>query len=282
MSILQIAAAVLVSLLWGYQFVVIKVGLAQFSPLFFLGLRFIAIALLLVPFVARSTRKQLLPILAISFFLSALNFGLFYVGLGTGAATSAAIAYQLATPFIVLLSWPLLGERPSMKVLVGVFLAFAGVVFSAGGMTSNLLPAALVGASAFAYALGNVFAKRYGPFDPLMLLAWMSIFTVPQILAASWVLEHGQFASLIAADMHGWLALLYTVLIGGIAGFGLWFWLIARSSMVSVAPFGLLMPVFATLSSAIFLGERLTLRLVGGGIVALAGVALTQFRQAKV
>ena len=53
MSLIQIGCAVLVPLLWGYQFVVIKVGVLAFPPLFFLGLRFIAIALLLVPFVRR-------------------------------------------------------------------------------------------------------------------------------------------------------------------------------------------------------------------------------------
>ena len=51
MSFIQIACAVLVPLLWGYQFVAIKVGVVQFPPLFFLGLRFLAIALLLIPFV---------------------------------------------------------------------------------------------------------------------------------------------------------------------------------------------------------------------------------------
>ncbi|MES2352553.1 MAG: hypothetical protein V4641_33730, partial [Pseudomonadota bacterium] len=42
----------------------------------------------------------------------------------------------------------------------------------------------------------------------------------------------------------GWLALAYTIFIGGIAGFGLWFWLIGRCSMGRVAPFGLLLPAF--------------------------------------
>ena len=82
MSFIQIACAVAVPLLWGYQFVAIKVGVTEFPPLFFLALRFVAIALLLVPFVTRPTRHQIGPIAAISFFLGGLNFGLFYVGLG--------------------------------------------------------------------------------------------------------------------------------------------------------------------------------------------------------
>src|SRR5882724_3336115 len=123
MTAIQIVCAVAVPLLWGYQFVAIKVGVMEFPPLFFLALRFLAIALLLIPFVKRPTRQQLGPIAAISVFLGGLNFGLFYVGLGLGSGSMSAVAYQLATPFTVLLAWPLLAERPSLTTSAGVVLA---------------------------------------------------------------------------------------------------------------------------------------------------------------
>src|SRR6516225_9546802 len=75
MSAIQIVCAVAVPLLWGYQIVAIKVGVTEFPPLFFLALRFLAIALLLVPFVKRPKREQFGPIAAISIFLGGLNFG---------------------------------------------------------------------------------------------------------------------------------------------------------------------------------------------------------------
>src|SRR5882762_5023409 len=120
MSAIQIVCAVAVPLLWGYQFVAIKVGVMEFPPLFFLALRFLAIALLLIPFVKRPTRQQFGLIAAISVFLGGLNFGLFYVGLGLGSGSMSAVAYQLATPFTVLLAWPLLAERPSLTTSAGV------------------------------------------------------------------------------------------------------------------------------------------------------------------
>ena len=124
MSAIEIVCAVAVPLLWGYQFVAIKVGVMEFPPLFFLALRFLAIALLLAPFVKRPTRQQFGSVAAISFFLGGLNFGLFYVGLGLGSGSISAVAYQLATPFTVLLAWPLLAERPSLTTSAGVVLAF--------------------------------------------------------------------------------------------------------------------------------------------------------------
>lgn len=280
MSAIQIVFAVAVPILWGYQFVAIKVGVTEFPPLFFLALRFLAIALLLVPFVKWPTRQQLGPIAAISIFFGGLNFGLFYVGLGLGSGSMSAVAYQLATPFTVLLAWPLLAERPSLTASAGVLLAFVGVIALAAepGATANTLPLLLVVGAAFAFAVSNVLTKRYGPFDPLMLMGWSSLLTVPQVLLMSLLLEHGQAVSLIAADERGWLALAYTVFIGGIVGFGLWFWLIGRCAMSRVAPFGLLLPVFALTSSVLFLGDRITPKLIIGGMLAISGVAMTQVR----
>jgi O-acetylserine/cysteine efflux transporter len=280
MSALQIVCAVAVPLLWGYQFVAIKAGVMEFPPLFFLALRFLAIALLLIPFVKRPTRRQFGPVAAISVFLGGLNFGLFYVGLGLGSGSMSAVAYQLATPFTVLLAWPLLAERPSLTTSAGVVLAFVGVVVLAAGpgLSANALPLLLVVGAAFAFAVANVLTKRYGPFDPLMLMGWSSLLTVPQVMLMSLLLEHGQMARLVTADERGWLALAYTIFIGGIVGFGLWFWLIARCSMGRVAPFGLLLPVFALISSVLFLGDRITPNLIIGGLLAISGVAITQVR----
>ena len=280
MTAIQIVCAVAVPLLWGYQFVEIKVGVTEFPPLFFLALRFLAIALLLVPFVERPTRRQLGPVAAISLFLGGLNFGLFYVGLGLGSGSMSAVAYQLATPFTVLLAWPLLSERPSLTTSAGVVLAFVGVVVLAAepGRTANALPLLLVVGAAFSFAVSNVLTKRYGPFDPLMLMGWSALLTVPQVMAMSFLLEYGQMASLGTADGRGWLALAYTIFIGGIVGFGLWFWLIARCSMGRVAPFGLLLPVFALISSVLFLGDRITPKLIVGGLLAISGVAITQVK----
>jgi O-acetylserine/cysteine efflux transporter len=280
MSAIQIVCAVAVPLLWGYQFVVIKVGISEFPPFFFLALRFLATALLLIPFVKKPTREQLRPIAAISLFLGGLNFGLFYVGLGLGSGSMTAVAYLLSTPFTVLLAWPLLAERPSLITVSGVVLAFAGVLVlrAEPGLSSNGLPLLLVIGAAFAFAVSNVLTKRYGPFDPLMLMGWSSLFTVPQVMLMSLLLEYGQLRSLVAADERGWLALAYTIFIGGIVGFGLWFWLIARCSMGRVAPFGLLLPVFALMSSALVLGEPMTPKLIAGALLAMSGVAVTQFR----
>ena len=280
MSPAQIACALLVPLFWGVQFVVIKLGLAAFPPLFFVALRFAAVTAILLPFVGRPTRREVGPIIAISVFFGGLNFALFFVGLGRGLASVSAVANQLSTPLTVLLAWPFLGERPSSRVIIGVALAFGGVALTVAEPSASvkIVPTLLVIAAGFALAVGSVLTKRFGPFEPLKLMAWMSLFTVPQVMAVSLLIEHGQFASLHTAGLTAWLAFAYTVLFGAIAGWGLWFWLIARCSMTRVAPFALLQIVFAVIAGVVFLYEPLTPTLIAGAAICIAGVAITQSR----
>jgi O-acetylserine/cysteine efflux transporter len=183
----QIVCAVLVQLLWGYQYVAIKLGVAEFPPLFFLSVRFVAIAALLIPLVPKPTRREIGPIIAISVFFSGLNFGLFYIGLGLGTGTMTAVANQLTSPFIILLAWLMLGDRPSLRTTFGVLLAFGGVVVAATGAhgSTNVIAALLVACAALAFAVGSSLIKRYGPFAPMTLMAWMSLFTVPQVTLVS-------------------------------------------------------------------------------------------------
>jgi O-acetylserine/cysteine efflux transporter len=48
--------------------------------------------------------------------------------------------------------------------------------------------------------------------------------------------------------------------------------------MARVAPFALLLPVFALISSVLFLGDRVTPTLAIGALLAISGVAMTQVR----
>jgi O-acetylserine/cysteine efflux transporter len=167
-----------------------------------------------------------------------------------------------------------------MRVVLGVALAFGGVVLLIvePGAAVRLVPTLLVMGAGFALAVGSVLTKRYGPFEPLKLMAWMALLTVPQVFLASFLLEHSQLLSLFVATSMDWLAFAYTVVLGGIAGFGLWFRLIATYSMTRVAPYALLQTVFAVGAGVIFLNEAVTWSLVVGMLVCVGGVAITQSR----
>nr|WP_281415000.1 DMT family transporter [Azospirillum picis] len=271
----------MVALLWGVQFVTSKYGVDAFPPLFFVTLRFAFVALLMLPFAprpSRPSRREIAASAVISIFFGGLCFGLFFTGLHLGAVGLSAVIVQLTTPFTVLMAWPVLGERPSARVALGLAVAIAGVALAVADPGEPMPPTAavLVAGGAAAQAFGNVLIKRLGPLRPLRLIGWLSLFTVPQVGLASWMLERGQMAALDAAGPLAWLSLAYAVLFGAILAFGLWFWLIERATLARVAPFALLQTVFAILAGIVFLGEGVTLPLVLGASICIAGVVLTQ------
>ncbi len=283
MKPIHIVMAIVVQLAFAFQLIAIKIGVTQFPPFLMVALRFLCMALLLVPFVKRPVQHQLRPILAITLTLNVLHFGLFYAGIRHVDASSAAILYQLVTPFATLLALIFLQDRLSRQGIFGIALAFAGVVMVAGAPThdSSIGGLLLIGAGTLSFALGNVLIRRFGPFDPLMLNGWAALLTAPPLMLASLLLEQGQQQALISADFYGWAALAYTVLGGGIFAFGVWYFLLGQYPVSQVMPYMLLSPVFGVVDSVLFLDERLTWRLVLGGLIAILGVAIVQFSQPR-
>lgn len=279
MNAIHIAAAMLVPLLWGLQYVVIKAGLTVLPPLFFAGLRFAVIAAILIPFVGRIRRPEIWPIFLISLFMGGLNFAGAFIGLTQAPAGIAGIANQLWTPFTLMLAWPMLGEKPSARVMLGVGIALCGVAFAVvdPGLKVPAVPMLFVLASAIGLAIGNVLAKKFGPFDPVRLFAWMSFFTAFQLLGLSLIVEGGQMHALQSASSSEWLAFIFTVMLGGIVAFITWFWLIARFSMASVAPYALLQSFFAIGAGVAFRHEPITPLLMLGAVICVSGVALSQW-----
>jgi O-acetylserine/cysteine efflux transporter len=135
-----------------------------------------------------------MPRALIAIFMGGINFGGVFIGLTQAPARIVGIANQLWTPFTLLLAWPLLGERFSARVILGVVLAFGGVALSVLDPTLAvpIVPTLFALGSAAGLACGNVLTKKFGPFPPLKLFAWISLFTSLQLLRLSLCLEKGQ------------------------------------------------------------------------------------------
>lgn len=279
MSPTDYAGALLVVLIWAFNFIAAKIGLGQLSPLLMLGLRFCLVALLLAPFLRPPPRGKWPLVVALSFVLGGLHFGLLFVGLRHVNAGPAAIAIQLTVPFSALLAWAFFGERMGRLQVAGMVVAFAGVYILAGDPAQSPDPLffSIVVVGAFAWAVANIVIKWIGPINPFILNAWIALLAAPQMFLASAVLEDGQFAAIAAADWRAWGAVAYMAIGASITAYGLWYYLIAKHEMNKVVPLTLLSPVLAVGLAVLILGEPLTARVVAGGLITIAGVAMIQF-----
>jgi O-acetylserine/cysteine efflux transporter len=267
-----------VPLIWGLQAAMLKYGLGQFPPLFMVGLRF-AIMSVIMAFFIRGIRGKLRPALFVGCTQGVAHFALLYIGFQYVDVSAGIIAYQTNTLFTLLLGALILRERLSRLGIFGILIAVLGVGLIVGNPkhASDLHGLMIIVGSAFMFAIGNVVARRFGPMSPAALNATVSAVAAPGLLMLSLLLESHQLEAVQRADFRGWGALAYTALAGGIAGFGIWYWLLTRYSIDNIAPFGLLMPFFAMVSGVLMLGERVTLVHVVGGALTVTGVFIAQF-----
>jgi O-acetylserine/cysteine efflux transporter len=267
-----------VALLWGLNFVAIDVGLETFPPLLFVALRFALTAfpaVLLVPRPAVAARW----IVLIGFFLSVGQFGLLFVAIHIGMpAGLSSLVIQLQAVFTIALAVAFLGERPSRVQLCGAVVAFAGLASIGAGRAQSVPLGAvvLVVAAAASWGVSNVCTRVAKPSDGFAFLIWASLVGPIPLTGLSFAFEESSSIA-HAFDSVGWpalLSLLYVVVVATFFGFGAWTWLLARHSASAVAPFSLLAPVAALVSTWLVRGERPTPAELAGGIVILAGLAL--------
>ena len=163
-----LAFAVLV-VFWGSAFSVVKVGLEYSPPMIFAGLRTLmgGLAILLVAVVwggSPHLKRDWLIFLLLAAFNVVFFFGFQTLAILYLPSGTAAVLEYLQPMLVGLLAWMILGESLSLAKIVGLILGFSGIVaVSSGSIFGNISPVGVafgVG-SAFSWALGTVFFKRY-------------------------------------------------------------------------------------------------------------------------
>lgn len=278
MSLVDLAATLLVVVIWAFNFVAGKIGLSEFPPLLMLGLRFVVAGLLLAPFLRLPLRRWPL-VLLIGVVLGGLHFGLVFSGLQGVHAGPAAIAGQLTVPFSAVLAWMVYGERMGWLQFAGMLIAFVGVYVLAGDPTQRPDPFyfLLVVLGAFAWAVANILIKKLGRISPFVLNAWVAAIGAPILFAASALIEEGQLQAIAGAGWRGWGTVLFMAVGASITAYGLWYYLIGKHQLNRIVPLTLLAPVLAVVLAVWILGEPITPRVVAGAVITILGVAMIQF-----
>lgn len=277
---LHICLFLLIVLVWGINFAVVKIGIEDFPPLLFIALRFMLVAAILVPF-AKSPAGHWRQVIAVSFTLGVLHFSLMFSGIKHVDASTAVIAVQLQVPFAALLSAFVFKDRPGWRRILGMSVAFAGVVVIAGEpkLQGNYGALLLIVAAACVWAVTNIQVKLLDAVDGISLNAWVALLAVPQLLLASYLLEDGQIAAIAAAPASSYIAILYNAIGVVIFGYGCWYWLLKRYDVNDVMAFTLIVPVSGVLSGILLLGETLSLIFVIGASLTVAGVGIIVLRR---
>ena len=282
-----LAVIVLVTAIWGFNFIVIKVGVEGVPPLFLAALRFTLSCLPAVFFVKRPA-VPLRLLAAYGLLLGLGEFGFLFTAMKLGAAPGvSSLILQSQAFFTVLLAACALGERIRANSLVGMAIAGAGLALIAreslvgSALSISIWPLSMVVAAAFFWAASNIVAQKMPKTDGLSLMIWSSVFSPVPLFALSFAFERSSIVSSLASLRPVSVgALAYLVILSTLFGYGAWNQLIMKHGAKRIAPFSLLVPVFGVASSALIFHERFTRLTAIAAALVLSGLALHAFGSA--
>ena len=268
--------ALVVAVFWAVNFVVIEIGLESFPPLLFAALRFGLIAFPAVFFVPRPDVSWR-AVVGVGLFICVGQFGLLFVAMNIGLrAGLASVIAPLQPVFTIPFAVVVLGERPSLRQVIGVALAVVGLGTIAAGRAHGIpLEAVALGvASAASWGCGNVVTRAARPKRPFSLLVWSSLVAPLPLLGLSLAFEGvGRWHDAVSSvDAAGIAALAYVVVVSTFFGYGVWYWLLSRYPASTVAPFTLLVPVVGILAAWLLRGEQPTWGELLGSLIVLVGL----------
>ncbi len=282
----DLAAALVVVLVWGINFVVMKFALRDFTPFQLGAARYVFAVLPLVLFV----RPPGIPWKWLAFyglFQGVGQFGILFVALKVGmTAALASVLLQTQVFFTALFGFVLLHERASRPLQAGMLLAALGLACFAlnylapeGGTPATTLAGfVLTLAAASMWAMSNIVARHVQQggtaYSPLAFVVWSSIFAILPFTLLSLVFDpEATRWQWTQARASSWLAVAYLGWVATILGYSLWTGLLKRHPANRVAPFSLGVPVVGLSTGMLVLGEAITPWQWAGILLVVAALA---------
>src|SRR6218665_2643427 len=270
--------ALAVVAIWGSNFVVIKLALAQLPPLLFAALRF-AFAVLPAVFFLPRPQVSWKNLASYGLLIGVGQFGLLYLAMRSQISPGlASLVVQTQVFFTLLLAMQIAKERVRGYQWLALLLAAGGIsviAWHTDGSTT-VLGVAMVLLAALSWACGNIVGKRAGQVNMLAYMVWTSVFAVPPLILLSLLVEGPAVVlqGLREADATTWAAVLWQSLGNTLFGYGVWGWLLARHAAATIVPMALLVPVFGMSSAALLLGEALPAWKLMAAALVISGLAL--------
>ena len=276
--------AISVPILWGVGFTFTKLGMEQFPPMLINGLRWSLTGLILVWWFP-IPRKYFKKIILVSIIGCTIQYSLTFSGLNLIDASSAILFVQCEVPFGVLIAYFYLKEKPQLKNIIGIFIAFIGLIILSGApnLEGKFIGVVLVLSGAFTWSLGQVIAKEVSEnVNGVILTAWIGILAGPQLILASQIIEGNVYNNIISADYKAWLIVLYLGILMNAIGYSIWYYVLGRYEVNKILPSMLLLPITGVLTAIILLGERPDLTTYIGGLIIIVGVSLILIGKEKI
>ena len=276
--------ASLVPIFLGFGFVIAKPAFESFPPILLMGIRFIFAASLLIWWFP-IPKGYLKKIFFASLIANTLQYSITYTGLNYIDASAAVLLVQTEVPFGVIFAYFILREKPTIRALIGIAVAFVGVYILTGspnldgkffGITLTIIGSAI-------WALGQVIVKPLSKeINPLALVAWLALFSGPLLITLSSIIDGDTIKYLSEAKFDHWMIAFYIGFIMQPVTYGCFYYVLKNNPLYKVLPIVTMgIPPTGLLAAIFLLGEKPTQELFIGGAIIIVGVILIVFTKNK-
>ena len=290
-SLVTPLAAFCVALAWSGSWITGKLAVESAPPLEISTIRFLiaAVVLAAIAIVTRTDlgRGSLWPVVLAGIFGYFAYNAFVFVGLTMAPASDGALIVPTSIPVLTAVAASFVGERLTASKLAGFGVASVGVALViAAGQTSDEISSRrligdvlmLLGAGCWAIytVLGTIALRTRSP---------LAIVTIAAPIGAALLFPMGFFekgyTDVPTWGLDVWLNVLYLALLGSVASFIVFYWVVRRVGAGVAAMTSYLVPILTLLMAVVFLGDRPEpLQLVGGAVI-LAGMRLATMRLAR-
>jgi O-acetylserine/cysteine efflux transporter len=287
-------SALAVVVIWGLNFIFMKFALHDFTPFQMGAARYVFAVFPLILFIKRPN-LDVKWLLYYGLFQGVGQFGLLFVGLKLGmTAALASVLMQTQVFFTALISFFLLGEKPSRSLQIGLFLAATGLACFAinyiapqatntpattlFGLIFCVLGASMWAASNIVVRKAQQSLKKDTSFDAVAFLVWSSIVPILPFVALTLLFDAEPTRwRWLAAPWSSWLSVAFLGWVATIIAYALWTGLLKRHPANRVAPFSLGVPVVGITAGMVVLGEQITSWQWGGITLVVAALLTVMF-----
>lgn len=282
----------MVVLIWGANFGVVKTALTEIEPIAFSALRLIlgtpAMLLILFLFEKRllletgglvKTRSDIIIFIALSVFLTG-DFVFFVKGLAYTTSANASILYS-ASPILIAALSIMRGTGLNRTGVMGLALAFGGVLMVIGAPKDFSVSAFATSETIRGDALifiGVVSWAFFTHLSTLVLDRYSAIRVTTYAMVGAAILSTGFSLgpilgqSWLSVSPQGWAGLMYATGLSTVLCLAIWYYAVSKIGPLKVVAFQYLVPVTAIVLAFVLWKEAIYPTQVIGGLLVLAGV----------
>ena len=273
---------------WGSTYLAIEYSIRSMPPLLAMGSRFLTAGLLMGfaltlkygPGYLKIKRKQIPYLVILGALLLGLGLGMVTLAQFNDVPTGIVALLISALPFWIAIFKAIEGTKTSIWSWVGIAIGFVGVgilllpELSKPNNGTHIFWMLMVILGNIGWAFGTYIAPRLDlPKSTLVVTSYQMLFAGIAMTSAG-LLAGEDLADLFDATLSSWLGWLFLVLVGSIATYTAYLWLIGKAPVGLIATYAYVNPVIAVSLGVLFLNEKLSITLLLGAIVVIIGVFL--------